>query len=98
MWIVFSSAGVASIKREPDFQPGIIQYVRFQKDFHNPSLYSKILVIKLDSYDHEHYTSKEHLFPFLIDVQTCRNRVTLHTTSCDSGDHGFDSFTIYTPE
>lgn len=90
----FISAAFASTIKLPDCRPGFIEYVRFEDEFDNLLLYSKILVIKLDSYDHEHYTRREHLFPFLIDAQTRRDNVTLHTNSCNSGDHGFASFTL----
>lgn len=90
----FISAGFASTRRDPDCRPGFIEYVRFEDDFHDLLLYSKILAIKLDSYDYEHYTRREHLFPFLIDAQTRRNKITLHTRACNSSDHGFASFTL----
>lgn len=52
------------------------------------------MIIKLDSMNNENYTDDPRLLQPLTYAYAVGEKVTLHTESCTSGDHGFASFSL----
>lgn len=73
--------------------PGIIEYIRLEGGtYPEPRLF-----VKLDSYNHEHYTNRTSLFAPIIDAFHRGMQIQWDTTKCCSGDHGFGTFILRRP-
>lgn len=71
------------------------EYITFDDGYNTGlELVRPSVVIKLDSYNHEHYTEREVLGETLLPALTNDLYVKLHTFSFDDGDNGFAKFTV----